>query len=341
MPHIVGPLASVGAWTVVPTVAGVGSGAADIWAAATFAESQDHGQSGRSDESAHVVPPRRVSHRTERTTIRPSSPVCQLFWVYDAVCSTPVQKAILLAGATGLVGAPLSSAACSRTTPPARRWWRCRAGRSRCPTKSWPSRWSTSPAWTTRALPPAEAALCALGTTIKQAGSQDAFRAVDHDAVLAFARAAVRAGCRTFVLVSSVGADRSARNFYLRVKGETEEAVAALGFARFVALRPSLMLGERGDRRPGEAVAQAVMPVIAPLLAGPLRRYRGISADAVAAAMIAAATDAASRGVSCGSTTRSARVPRCPADARGTAVRAPGRCARCVVLVARAIGTSF
>jgi uncharacterized protein YbjT (DUF2867 family) len=137
--------------------------------------------------------------------------------------------------------------------------------------------------------PRADVGLCALGTTIKKAGSQPAFIAVDRDAVVAFARWAQRGGCRSFVLVSSVGADAGARNFYLRVKGEAERSIAALGFQRFVALRPSLILGERADRRPGERVAQAMMPLVAPLLVGALRRYRGVSAASVAAALIAAA----------------------------------------------------
>jgi uncharacterized protein YbjT (DUF2867 family) len=138
---------------------------------------------------------------------------------------------------------------------------------------------------------PAEAALCALGTTIKTAGSQAAFRAVDHDAVVSFARWARRGGARTFALVSSVGAARDAGNFYLRVKGETEDAVAALGYPRFVALRPSMLLGDRSERRLGEAVARALAPAINPLLVGTFRRYRGIDAHRVAAALVAAALD--------------------------------------------------
>jgi len=138
---------------------------------------------------------------------------------------------------------------------------------------------------------PAEAALCALGTTIKTARSQAAFRAVDHDAVVSFAHWARRGGAHAFALVSSVGAAREAGNFYLRVKGETEDAVAALGYPRFVALRPSMLLGDRGERRLGEVVARALAPAINPLLLGALRRYRGIEADRVAAALVAAALD--------------------------------------------------
>lgn len=142
-----------------------------------------------------------------------------------------------------------------------------------------------------RPPPPAWAALCALGTTIKQAGSQAAFRAVDHDAVVTFARWTWRAGASAFVMVSSVGADPRSRNFYLRVKGEAEQAVAEIGFPRLIFLRPSLLLGARTETRPGEAIARVVMPALSPLLVGSLRRYRGISADVVAAAMIAAARD--------------------------------------------------
>lgn len=138
---------------------------------------------------------------------------------------------------------------------------------------------------------PAAAAVCALGTTIAKAGSREAFRAVDVDAVLAFGRWAREGGASTFVLVSSVGADRRASNFYLRCKGEAEDAVAAVGFARFVALRPSLLLGPRPEARRGEAIARKLAPLAGPLLAGPLRRYRAVDADVVAAAAARAALD--------------------------------------------------
>jgi uncharacterized protein YbjT (DUF2867 family) len=137
----------------------------------------------------------------------------------------------------------------------------------------------------------AAAAVCALGTTIRRAGSQAAFKAVDVDAVLAFARWARAGGAATFVLVSSVGADPRSPNFYLRCKGEAEEAVAGLGFTRLVALRPSLLLGAREGSRPGEALGRAVTPLLNPLLLGPLRRYRGIPADAVASAAVRAAIE--------------------------------------------------
>ena len=88
-------------------------------------------------------------------------------------------------------------------------------------------------------LPQSEKAYCCLGTTIKAAGSRDAFRAVDHDAVLAFARAARAAGVRHFGVVSALGANPQSRNFYSRVKGEMEAELATLGFASLLIVRPS------------------------------------------------------------------------------------------------------
>ena len=136
---------------------------------------------------------------------------------------------------------------------------------------------------------PLAAALCALGTTMKVAKSQAAFRAVDFDAVLMFARWAKGHGCATFVLVSSVGADPTSSNFYLRTKGEVEGAVKAMGFPHVVVLRPGLLLGERSESRPTEAITRAAMPLLGRLLIGKLDRYRGIEAHTVASAMVSAA----------------------------------------------------
>jgi uncharacterized protein YbjT (DUF2867 family) len=137
------------------------------------------------------------------------------------------------------------------------------------------------------ALPDADAAVCALGTTIAAAGSRAAFRAVDHDAVLAFAGAARAAGASRFVAVTAVGADPRAGVFYSRVKGEVEQALAGLGFARLDLLQPGLLLGPRAERRPVEALLQRLTPVLNPLLVGPLDRYGAIEADRVAAAIVA------------------------------------------------------
>lgn len=132
-------------------------------------------------------------------------------------------------------------------------------------------------------------AFCALGTTIATAGSREAFAAVDLEHVTAFARFARRGGARRFVLVSSVGANPDASNFYLRVKGQAERAVAASGFDQLDILRPGLLLGTRSESRRGEAVAQRVMPAVAFLLMGRLRKYRPIPAEIVGAAMVGTA----------------------------------------------------
>ncbi len=135
------------------------------------------------------------------------------------------------------------------------------------------------------ALPAPEVAFCSLGTTIKQAGSQEAFRAVDFDAVVAFARAARARGATTFVHVTALGADAKSSVFYNAVKGQVEKAVADLGYARVVALRPSLLDGDRAESRPMERVALAVGRTLGPLLG----KYRPTPASAVAAAMFDAA----------------------------------------------------
>lgn len=130
-----------------------------------------------------------------------------------------------------------------------------------------------------------DVAFCCLGTTIRRAGSQQAFRAVDQVAVLAFARAAQSAGARTFVHVSSMGADPRSRIFYSRVKGEVEAAVAGIGFASACALRPSILDGPRQENRPFERVGLAVTRTLGPLLG----KYRPTPVERVAAAMVAVA----------------------------------------------------
>ncbi len=125
-----------------------------------------------------------------------------------------------------------------------------------------------------------ETVFCALGTTMQKAGSEAAFRAVDQDLVLAVARLARRAQARHFIMVSSIGANASASPFYLRVKGETEDAVAAMDLPHVAVLRPSLLTGERDERRPSERGLQAAGRVLAPLMIGKLARYRPIASTA-------------------------------------------------------------
>jgi uncharacterized protein YbjT (DUF2867 family) len=136
-------------------------------------------------------------------------------------------------------------------------------------------------------LPQADEAYLALGTTIKVAGSQQAFRAVDLDANLAVARAAFAAGVRRIGLVSAVGADAGSSVFYNRVKGELEEALKAMQLTALVIAQPSLLLDHRdGLQQPprlGEKLAIPIGKLLAPVLPG---RYRPVHARAVAQALV-------------------------------------------------------
>ena len=138
-------------------------------------------------------------------------------------------------------------------------------------------------------LPTLDTAFIALGTTIKVAGSQEAFRAVDFEAVQAVARAARTAGATRLGLVSAMGADAGARLFYSRVKGEAEDALTALGFASLVIARPSMLVGDRSalnqPERRGEVIAAAVSAALRPLIPANLRAIR---ARDVAQALVAA-----------------------------------------------------
>lgn len=131
-----------------------------------------------------------------------------------------------------------------------------------------------------------DVAFCALGTTIKTAGSQEAFYHVDHNLVIDFAKNAKAAGAKTFVLVSSVGADARSSTFYLKVKGETERDLEAIGFDSLIILRPSMLMGERKEFRFGELIGKGLMTVFNPLMVGPMAKYRGIQGKTVAKAML-------------------------------------------------------
>lgn len=124
-----------------------------------------------------------------------------------------------------------------------------------------------------------------LGTTIRSAGSREAFIAVDRELVLRLAQFAFERGARHAILVSSAGASRQSGNFYLRVKGEVEDEMARIGFDRLDVVRPGLLLGERSQRRPAEALAQLVAPLANAALVGRLKTYRAIPADTVARAI--------------------------------------------------------
>jgi uncharacterized protein YbjT (DUF2867 family) len=139
-------------------------------------------------------------------------------------------------------------------------------------------------------LPPCEDVFVALGTTIKAAGSQAAFRRVDLDVVLDVARAGRAAGAARLLVVSALGADPASAVFYSRVKGEMERAVVALGYQAVVIARPSLLTGERAALgQPARAGEQWAQRLLQPLAGWVPQRLRPIRADDVAESMLRAA----------------------------------------------------
>ena len=135
----------------------------------------------------------------------------------------------------------------------------------------------------------ARVAFCCLGTTLKAAGSREAFRAVDHDLVLRYAEVCKARGVRRFHVVSAMGADPASRAFYNRVKGETERDLEALGFESACAYRPALLLGDRDEFRPAERFGIAAAKLLRPVLP---QKYRAIPAGTVARAMARHAKEA-------------------------------------------------
>jgi uncharacterized protein YbjT (DUF2867 family) len=141
------------------------------------------------------------------------------------------------------------------------------------------------------AFPRAEDVFCCLGTTIRKAGSQEAFHKVDVEYVSRLAEVSVRAGATQFLLVTAVGADPRSRNFYLRCKGEAEDTVRTLPFKSVHIFRPSFLVGHRRERRAGESVAMVAARMLSFAMLGPAARYRPIRADDVARAMVAVALE--------------------------------------------------
>lgn len=132
----------------------------------------------------------------------------------------------------------------------------------------------------------ADDAFCCLGTTIKAAGSKAAFERVDFHMVVDFARATHAAGARRGFVVSSLSADPRSPVYYSRVKGRAEQALGEVGFDALHVVRPSLLLGERTEHRPGEALAQRIAPLIGPFMRGALAKYRPIDARDVAQSLV-------------------------------------------------------
>lgn len=143
------------------------------------------------------------------------------------------------------------------------------------------------------ALPKMDDVFCCLGTTIKKAGSKEAFRRVDFDYVVNVARAAKASGAKRFLVMSSLGANAKSTIFYSRVKGEMEAALDEFGFDELHIFQPSLLAGDRAKshvaERMGEQIGIAAFKLFSPLLMGPAKKYRAIAPSQVAHAMIAAA----------------------------------------------------
>jgi uncharacterized protein YbjT (DUF2867 family) len=133
---------------------------------------------------------------------------------------------------------------------------------------------------------------CCLGTTMRQAGSRDAFRRVDYQYPLEVARLGLANGARQFSIVTAMGADFGSRFFYNRVKGETERDLRALNYPSLTIVRPSLLLGQRTEARLGERVGAGFMRLFAPLIPA---RYKAIEAAKVANALLQTAQQPESR----------------------------------------------
>ena len=134
-----------------------------------------------------------------------------------------------------------------------------------------------------------EVAICCLGSTIKVAGSKEAFAAVDFDLVTAFAKASKAAGAKQMIEISSVGANAQSANFYLATKGKAESALQALSFDRLDIVRPGLLRGNRSESRAGEALGITLSPFSDALMHGAFRRYRSVDSQIVARAIAALA----------------------------------------------------
>jgi uncharacterized protein YbjT (DUF2867 family) len=197
-------------------------------------------------------------------------------------------KSLLLVGATGLVGQTvlaqaLSSPRVARVVALTRRPLTAHP-KLENPLVDFDALPVEAPWWTV------DGVICALGTTIRKAGSQPAFRLVDHDYPLAVATLARRHGAASFALVSSLGANATSRTFYLRTKGETERDLAALNFPSVTVLRPSFIGGNRAERRPAEAFALRFFSAVSFLTP---RRYRIVPAERIAQKLLTACLAAA------------------------------------------------
>ena len=192
---------------------------------------------------------------------------------------------VMLLGATGLVGGLtlrrlLDDPRCSAVVVPTRRPLALTHGKLENPVLAFVAL-AHPPEWAR-----VDAVICALGSTIAQAGSREAFHRIDHDYPLAFARLAQAQGAQAFVLNSAAGANPQSSIFYSRVKGELERDLRALGFNSLTLVRPGLIGGERNEVRRGERLALTVLGALGPVLP---RAWRINPATEIARALVEAA----------------------------------------------------
>lgn len=192
---------------------------------------------------------------------------------------------VLLAGATGLVGSQvlqrlLADARCTAVVAPVRRPLALQDARLLAPVLDFDRLPEDAPWWRV------DAAICALGSTLRQAGSREAFQRIDHGYPLAIARAVRTHGCTVFALNSAMGANPRSWFFYNRVKGGLERDLRALEFSSLALVRPGLIGGERAEPRPGEHAAARVLGALAPVLP---KAWRINPAGRIADALVEAA----------------------------------------------------
>lgn len=192
---------------------------------------------------------------------------------------------VLLLGATGLTGGLvleglLAADQVSQVVTPVRRMLHCEHGKLRQEVVDFDRLDERE------TLFAADVIICCLGSTIKKAGSRERFRQIDYGIPIKCAEMGRRQGVSSFLLMSAVGASASSPVFYNRVKGELEDGLRALVFPYLSIYQPGLLMSERSEQRLAEAMGIRVMPAINCLLQGPLRKYRGIEAEAVARAMV-------------------------------------------------------
>jgi uncharacterized protein YbjT (DUF2867 family) len=140
------------------------------------------------------------------------------------------------------------------------------------------------------ALEESDAIFCCIGTTQKNVkGDNDLYRKIDFDIPLKAARFGKEAGCKKFIIITSVGANSHSSTFYLKLKGELENAIHSIGLDTVHIMQPSMLLGDRKEHRPAEGLLQGSMKLFSGLLFGGMRKYKAIHGKTVAAAMLNAA----------------------------------------------------